>query len=231
MSKKTKWPEQPSGLYAALPHAVLDSVAYQGASHTAKNLLIEAVRQHNGKNNGHLQLSTSWLKKRGWTSADVIHRAKLELVKRGLLLKTRFGGLNNGPDHWALNWLAISEPSALDVRHVDRAWAFYKDPEKQKKRSVPQNGAVLPARTDVPRSVPFDGSKMASLPVVAVPSNGNNEHNHVLSSCGGVKRIVGKVGKSGRPCTAAAWLEDASPLQSAQLDEHVPEQGHNRLHS
>lgn len=198
MARKTKRPEQPSGQYVALPYMILDSVAYQGASHTARNLLIEAVRQHNGQNNGHLQLSTSWLKKRGWTSADVIHRAKLELVERGLLLKTRLGGLNNGPDLWALNWLAISNPTGLDVRHVDRAWAFYKDPEKQKKRSVPRNGADPLDGTDVTRSVPSNGSKLVSLPVVAVPSDGNNVSNHVRSSRG-VMRIVGKTGRSGRP--------------------------------
>jgi hypothetical protein len=203
MAKKTKRPEQPSGQYVALPYVVLDSVAYQGASYTARNLLIEAARQHNGQNNGHLQLSISWLKKRGWTSADVIHRAKLELIERGLILKTRLGGLNNGPDLWALNWLAISNPTGLDVRHVDRAWASFQEPDKQKKRSVARNDAVPSPGAGVTRPVPSDGSKLVSLPVVTVPSDGNNVSNHVPSSRGGVKRIVGKPGRSGRSRTDA----------------------------
>jgi hypothetical protein len=204
MSRKTKRPEQPSGQYTALPHAVLDSVAYQGASHTAKNLLIEAARQHNGVNNGHLQLSTSWLKNRGWSSADVTQRAKQELIERGLLVKTRSGGLNNGPDHWALNWLPISNPRGLDVRDVNRAWAFYQDSNKKKKRSVSRNSAVPSPGADTTRPIPSDGAKSVSSPVVAVPSDGNNVSNHAPSSRGGVKRIVGKPEKSGRPRASAA---------------------------
>lgn len=204
MAKKIKRPEQPFGQYVALPHVVLDSVAYQGASHTARNLLIEVVRQHNGQNNGHLQLAISWLKKRGWTSTDVIHRAKLELVERGLILKTRFGGLNNGPDLWALNWLAISNPTGLDVRHVDRAWASFQEPDKQKKRSVARNSTVPCNGTDAGCPVPSDGSKLVSLSIVTIPFGGNNVSNHVPSSRRHVKRIVGKPGRSGRARVDAA---------------------------
>ena len=56
--KKQKRPvEAISGLYGAIPHAVMDGVAFKGASYPAKSLLFELMRQHNGKNNGQLQLS------------------------------------------------------------------------------------------------------------------------------------------------------------------------------
>src|SRR4051812_23347854 len=93
--------ERVSGRFSALPHAVLDSVAFMGASHTAKALIYELARQHAGLNNGHFQLANSYLKKRGWTSNDVIQRAKKELVERQLIVKTKMGGLNAGADLWA----------------------------------------------------------------------------------------------------------------------------------
>jgi len=198
MSKKKERPEVPSGAYAALPHAILDSDAYKGASHTAKSLLIEAIRQHNGMNNGHLQLTTGWLRKRGWTSSDVIHRAKQELAERDLLLKTRHGGLNMGPDRWALNWLPISNPIGLDVRQINREWRFFNEPEKQKKRSGPRSNADPSAGTELSSSVPPSRSKPNILLADTVPLNGNDVSNQVPRSGRENKRIVGKPGKSGR---------------------------------
>jgi hypothetical protein len=203
MSKKKQRPEVPSGGYAALPHAILDSAAYKGASHTAKSLLIETIRQHNGCNNGHLQLSTGWLRKRGWTSSDVVHRAKQDLVERRLLLKTRQGGLNIGPDRWALNWLPISNPIGLDIRQIDREWRFFKEPEKQKKRSVQRSNSDPSPGTEVSQAVPPDRTKPDALIADAIPLNGNDVSNHVPRSSSKNKRIVGKPGKSGRPRPAS----------------------------
>ena len=87
MSRQKKPLEAVSGTYSAIPHAVLDSVAFMGASHPAKALLLEIVRQLNGRNNGRLQLSDKWLKVRGWTSKDVTFSAKRVLLERKLLLR------------------------------------------------------------------------------------------------------------------------------------------------
>lgn len=117
MRKKRVLPELYEGRYTPMPHAVLDSAAFTGASTRAKALLLELIRQHNGRNNGYLQLTATWLKRRGWASMDQIQKAKLELQQRGLILKTKQGGLHAGPDWYALTWLKISDYNGLDIRH------------------------------------------------------------------------------------------------------------------
>ena len=205
MARK-KPPELVTGRYGAMPHAVLDSVAFMGASHPAKALLYELLRQHTGANNGHLQLATSWLKTRGWTSAAVIQRAKVELASRNLLVRTRLGGLNAGPDLWALPWLPISDYAGLDMRqgeYLPGAWHRFVAPEKQKTHSVSRNSAVPPHGTEGASAIPSRGTKTALLAASAIPSNGNNESNHVPALRSKAKRIVGqpRKGDAGTPIT------------------------------
>ena len=127
--KKQKRPvEAISGLYGAIPHAVLDSAAFKGASYPAKALLFDLMRQHTGSNNGHLHLSFSWLQGRGWKSRDVIQRARAELIQRGLLIQTRQGGLNIGASRYAVTWLKISNFVGLEIQGKDYhpgAWSFF----------------------------------------------------------------------------------------------------------
>lgn len=126
--RKQKRPvEAVNGLYGAIPHAVLDSAAFKGASYPAKALLFDLIRQHGGNNNGHLHLSFSWLANRGWKSRDVIQRARAELIERGLLIQTRQGGLNIGASRYALTWLHISNFVGLEIESKDYhpgAWGF-----------------------------------------------------------------------------------------------------------
>jgi len=119
MAKHKKILEAPQGLYTPLPHVLLDSAAFMGASHTARSLLCELLRQHNARNNGHLHLASTWLKKRGWNSNDVQYRAKLELIERGLIIQTRQGGLNAGANLYAVTWLPISNFVGLDIKPKD----------------------------------------------------------------------------------------------------------------
>jgi len=178
MAKKKKPIESVTGSYTPLLHVVLDSVAYKGASFSAKALLNEVMRQHTGSNNGHLQLSTKWLYKRGWKSAGTIQKAKQELIDRGLIVKTRQGGLNAGADQFAMTWVDISNFIGLDIRRMDYhkgAWSFMdKLPigEKYRLCSEKQNGSV--------------------------PESGNNECLP-LSTIKNPKRIVGCKGRSGIP--------------------------------
>lgn len=67
MGKKFKKPpEAVNGSYAAVPHKLLDSAAFIGATDRAKSLLYALMRQHNGSNNGRLQLTSKWLSEHGW---------------------------------------------------------------------------------------------------------------------------------------------------------------------
>jgi hypothetical protein len=148
--KKQKRPtEAINGLYGAIPHAVLDSVAFKGASYPAKALIFDLMRQHSGNNNGHLHLSFSWLEGRGWKSRDVIQRARAELIKNNLLIQTRQGGLNIGASRYAVTWLKISNFIGLDIQAKDYypgAWALMDELSMGRKstNAVPPNGKGNP---------------------------------------------------------------------------------------
>lgn len=143
-AKQKRPVEAITGLYGAIPLAVLDSLAFMGASYPAKALLFDLIRQHSGKNNGHLHLSFAWLEGRGWKSRDVIQRARAELIARGLLIQTRQGGLNIGASCYAVTWLKISNFVGLDIQGKDYhpgAWAFRDQlPTGKNANAVPANG-------------------------------------------------------------------------------------------
>lgn len=196
-------PEQVSGRFAGLPHAVMDSTAFAGATYPARSLLLELIRQHNGGNNGHFQLAWGWLRRRGWKSADVIQRAKAELITRQLAIKTRLGGLNAGPDLWAVTWLPISDYVGLNEVSAKTfhpgAWHFLNPPMPIPKRdehsglrnsSAPSNGLADPL------TAPSNGTKTVLSELVTAPSNGNNEVTNATRRSS-ARRVVGKQGASG----------------------------------
>jgi hypothetical protein len=158
--KKQKRPvESISGLYGAIPHGVLDSNAFKGLNYPAKALLFDLMRQHSGKNNGHLHLSFAWLAVRGWKSRDVIQRARAELIARGLLIQTRQGGLNIGASRYALTWLHITNFVNLDIEgkhYHPGAWALMDPMPIAHKNAVPADGKGKPASRY--STVPADGT-------------------------------------------------------------------------
>jgi hypothetical protein len=180
-------PEGVSGAYAPFPHAVADSIAYQGARPAAKALLFELMRQHNGtNNNGHLHLSFLWLAKRGWTSRDVIQRARDELVARGLIVQTKQGGLNMGASRYALTWLPLTNYVGLDVLAGEYRRGAYAalDPHPRIRAALPAGGtastgqrySAVPADgTGMAPTVPPHGTETAVLRASTVPPDGNNE--------------------------------------------------------
>lgn len=180
MSRKAKAPERISGGYGAIPHRVLDSMAFKGAGHIAKALLFELMRQVNGSNNGRLHLAYEWLtKERGWKSRDTIKRAQLELVERGLVLETRKGGLNKGAAQFALTWLPISNSAGLDfvgANYQPGAWAMMDKHLSKNNSSVPIAGTVLSRQSvqSPPSTVPMVGTEKAIFAPFTVPMVGNN---------------------------------------------------------
>lgn len=110
MKRKTKSTKLPLvvGGYFAIPHQVTGSVAYRSLSSHAAKLLIDFGSYYRGNNNGDLSISFRILKKeRGWKSSGTLDRAKKELIKYGLIVKTRQGGKNKcclyGLTFWNLN--------------------------------------------------------------------------------------------------------------------------------
>lgn len=210
MARSKKPPEAVNGAYTAVPHRVLDSVAFIGATDRAKSLLYALMRQHNGSNNGRLQLTDKWLAVHGWPSAGMNIKTRDELVERGLIIQTRRGGLNSGCNWFALTWLAITNFVGLDVSantYHQGAWAGCslqptarrKPPQKRVKpsdyrsSSTPTTGAVEKSAT------PTTGAKTAPFGVFTTPTTGNNVSIPIppCKSAKGRKRIVGKVGRSG----------------------------------
>lgn len=103
------------GGFIALPWSVIDCAAYKALSHPARSLLIEFARQYARDNNGRLLASTKFLKNRGWNSADVIHRAKLELIKAGLIYETVKGHRPNKASWYAITWQNLDKDSRYDA--------------------------------------------------------------------------------------------------------------------
>ncbi|MCU0809942.1 MAG: hypothetical protein MUE59_02690 [Thiobacillaceae bacterium] len=188
MAKQKKRPESLSAGYSAIPWAVLDGAAFQGSSPRAKAMLFEAMRQLDGRNNGHLNLALSTLRKRGWKSADAIQAAKSELLARGLVIRTKQGGLNIGPDLYAVTWLNVSNFGGLEIgphQYHPGAWRFVENlpapkkrharaPEKREVSSASRNGTVPPHGTAKPSAIPPHGTKTAVFDPSAIPPHGNN---------------------------------------------------------
>lgn len=79
-------------------------------------MLIDLAAQYNGHNNGDLCAAVSVMKHRGWNSNQQINKALKDLVSRNLIMQTRQGGLNMGPNLYAITWQPINECGGkLDV--------------------------------------------------------------------------------------------------------------------
>lgn len=213
MSRRNRRPpESVSGTFAAVPHRLLDSVAFMGASHRARSLLFELLRQHNGINNGRLQLTRPYLAERGWRSSDQIRKAEAELIERGLIVKTKQGGLNHGPNWFALSWLAISDFRGLDIQASGYSQGAYSllDPLPGKdlpvirncvKRAVVRTGAGPYHGQAEPLTGPYYGPKTPNFYTSTSPYHGNNVSIPLppLQTKKCSKRfVVGKAGKSGK---------------------------------
>ena len=101
--------------FALLPWVVLDSKAYEGLSHPARSLLIEFARQYVRDNNGRLLASGKYLSARGWRSADVIQRAKRELLRAGFIYETVKGHRPNKASWYAITWQDLDRISGYDA--------------------------------------------------------------------------------------------------------------------
>jgi hypothetical protein len=104
-----------AGGFIALPWAVMDCAAYARLSYPAKALLMEVARQFVRNNNGRLLLSFTYLSKRGWTSNDVITRAKRELIAAGFIHETVMGHRPNKAGWYAITWQRLDRIPGFDA--------------------------------------------------------------------------------------------------------------------
>ncbi len=92
----------------------MDCPAYARLSHAARSLLMEIARQFVKDNNGRLLASGAYLLKRGWKSADVITRAKRELIGAGFIFETVMGQRPNKASWYAVTWQRLDKLKGYD---------------------------------------------------------------------------------------------------------------------
>jgi len=164
------------GHFVMLPGAVLRSPGYRALSHTARSLLVDIAMQYKGGNNGALVACEKYLRPLGWQSKDVISRKVKELLEKGLMIKTRQGGLNS-PSLFALSFhnldrdnrhepgMAVAFPklrgnykSYVETPTPSRGPNLIKigpSPGGKRARTTPSRGPVLPIKKAM--STPPDG--------------------------------------------------------------------------
>ncbi|TEP95575.1 hypothetical protein IPC65_05170 [Pseudomonas aeruginosa] len=81
----------PSGTFAALPHAVMDSEDFRALSGGALKVLLGLLRQYRGMNNGDLSASFTQAKQWGVNSRTTLSKALDELQDHDLIIRTREG--------------------------------------------------------------------------------------------------------------------------------------------
>jgi hypothetical protein len=107
--------------YLHLHKALVNSEDFKSLKGNSIKLLIDLGNQYNGHNNGDLCATLSVMRKRGWNSNQQLQKALNELVTKNLIIQTKQGGLNYGPNLYALTWQPINECNGkLDVRPTNR---------------------------------------------------------------------------------------------------------------
>jgi len=170
-----------AGGFIALPWSVLDCPAYARLSHPAKALLLEVARQFVRDNNGRMLLSRVYMATRGWRSADVIDRAKRELLEAGFIFQTVMGHRPNKASWFAVTWRELDKLPGYDegtVKCFERR-AYQKDMPIKNASSIPSRGIekplIVPSHgIEKPSPVPPHGAIRPVLPLRSVPPHGHH---------------------------------------------------------
>ena len=169
-----------AGGFVALPWSVMDCAAYARLSHPAKALLFELARQFVRDNNGRMLLSRVYMATRGWKSADVIDRAKRELLAAGFIFETVKGHRPNRASWYAVTWRTLDKLPGYDTGAAltfERG-AYQKSPPL-KKSLIPPHGTgkpliVPPHGIETLRTVPPHGTISPVLPLRSIPPHGHH---------------------------------------------------------
>jgi hypothetical protein len=173
--------ERDSGGFVALPWSVLDCAAYARLGHPARGLLLELARQYVRDNNGRLLLSYAYMSKRGWKSADVVTRAKRDLLAGGFIHETVKGHRPNRASWYAVTWHPIDRLLGYDpggLESFERS-AYLHRGGNQNAILRPSDGAgSTVSRRNEPAlhspSTPPHGAMQATLCASPTPSHGNH---------------------------------------------------------
>jgi hypothetical protein len=116
---KKRYSGRDAGGFIALPWSVLDCAAYRELSMHARALLLEVARQFVLDNNGRLLLSRAYMEGRGWKSADMLSKAKRELLAGGFIHETVKGHRPNKASWYAITWQTLDRHPAYDAGAVE----------------------------------------------------------------------------------------------------------------
>ncbi len=165
-----------AGGFVALPWAVLDSPAYLRLNHAARCLLIELCRQYVRDNNGRLLASRAYLAKRGWKSADGIHRAKQELIEAGFIHETVKGHRPNKASWYALTFYSLDRLPGYDTGSAE---SFERSAYRKNASLSPPTGTEStpigpPTGTERAATVPPTGPMEGKKAPPPVPPTGHH---------------------------------------------------------
>ena len=165
----------------ALPWSVLDCPAYALLSHPARSLLMEFARQFVKDNNGRLLASAAYLAKRHWRSADVIARAKAQLLEAGFIHETVKGHRPNRASWYAVTWRALDRHPGFDPGSgvAFERGAYLKLGPAKNAVLIPAHGtestAIVPCHgVGKVLSTPSDGAIRPAFKDTPTPSHGNH---------------------------------------------------------
>ena len=171
------------GSFVALPWSVLDCPAYSLLSHPARSLLIEFSRQYVRDNNGRLLASGKYLSKRGWRSADVIQRAKKELIDAGFIYETVKGHRPNKASWYAITWQDLDRHPNYDAGAFegwrDARSGYEKTKTLKIKNLIPLQGVgnsmIAPSSViETPLLTPSNGTVKTTFMPSSIPPYGNH---------------------------------------------------------
>lgn len=170
-----------SGGFIALPWSVLDCPAYTRLSMHARALLLEVARQFVRDNNGRLLLSRAHMQTRGWKSADMLSKAKRELLEAGFIYETVKGQRPNKASWYAVTWRMLDRHPGYDMGAVEGFMrGAYRNASVSKNTTLsPLHGTgrpsiVPPHGTGEPLSVPPHGPMGDSFDALSVPPHGHH---------------------------------------------------------
>lgn len=192
------------GGFVAVPWSVLDCAAYARLSHPARGLLMEFARQFVRDNNGRLLASGAYLAKRGWTSVDVITRAKRELLEAGFIFETVKGQRPNKASWYAVTWRSLDKCKGYDfsTEAAFERGAYLKSSPLKIDALTPRDG-VETTQIAPPHGVrqvattPPHGAIRASLGQSSTPPHG--DHLEKPSACDFALADVSSASAASRP--------------------------------
>ena len=186
-----------SGGFVALPWTVLDCPAYALLSMHARALLLEVARQLDpkGDNNGKLLLTRDYMAKRGWKSADMLTKAKRELLEAGFIFETVMGHRPNKASWYAVTWRSLYRLQGFDpgTHECFERGAYRKNAPLKIANLIPPHGTkgpliAPPHGTGALPTVPPHGAMEPVLSTLSVPPHGHHIESHLMHS---IERVKG----------------------------------------